>query len=695
MSDDMNGKEIETTEHHFVLFDTLGEGAMGEVVLARDEDLLRKVAIKKIKHQVSQNQFLLDSFITEAQITAQLEHPCIIPIYGLEVNQEGHMAYSMKRIAGQTLTELIQSAQQQYDQTGKVNEQHNLNAFLEHFLKVADAVEYAHQKGIIHRDLKPDNIMIGQYNEVYILDWGIARPMSQVEQSIEELVTVEKNAEDFNLFEGSDVYGTPCYMSPEQAAGGNEFLNGQSDLYSLGLILFELVSLKQAYSAEEDFNQTIDNSVDGKRNQLVPYHTNLVIPRELAAVIDKATVRTRRERYGSVKEMADEVRRYLRGEAVLAQPDTPVQQLQRWISQNKEKTLMLILSITLLSSLIIGWSFYKRYSDNLKAQHREAIQAQFLNLMRDKSQSINAQFLEIAALTQEYAAGVEQLLETNPVKKSEFYTFKMAQEGRRPPDSMKSKLYSSPVSAHHFVFKIAPGVEQKNVEPLLNKLAPYGPTMKQLLLLSHGDPYLDPESKEANDLLFNKGILVVDTFGGFEAGIGFSYPMSIINLDYDPRQRPWYKTTKNTRGYRWGQPYLDSTGLGWMFPCTKAVYNRRRQFKGVVGMDIKLPLISQMMKFQNKAFIKDVYLLNQKGQVLIQGSVKAKEYKAGTLLNKIEKLKTFPQTEVVKAIQAKAPSGYIQTSGANKTVYAFNHLSSNQWYYLVEVDSKQLFEGQK
>ncbi len=695
-----NDADLDITEHRFALLETLGEGAMGKVVLARDEDLLRKVAVKKIKGEVSQNQFLLDSFVTEAQITAQLEHPCIIPVYGLEINQDGDIAYSMKRIEGHTLSELIETARQQYDARGDVDDDHDLNAFLEHFLKVADAVEYAHQKGVMHRDLKPDNIMIGSYNEVYILDWGIARPMSQPPETMPEdtRVTVAKTAEDFDAFEGSDVYGTPCYMSPEQAAGGNAFLNAQSDLYSLGLILFELVSLRKAYTADPDYNQTIDNSVDGKINTLTPYHPAMPIPRELAAIIHKSTQRTRKDRYATVNHMSDEIRRYLRGEAVLAQPDSPVQALQRWISHNREKTLILILGITLLSASVIAWSFYKRHTDNIRAQQREATQVQFLNLMRDKSQQINAQFLDIAGLTQEFAAGVEQVLAAPQIDDSEntapVYTFAMAQKGQRPPDVTTSEQYPSSVSLDHFVFKAAEGVSQEAVMPIMQKVASYAPFMKQLFLLSHGDPYLAADSPEARDLLLNKGVLSADTYAGFEVGFGFTYPMSITNAGYDARERPWYQVAKGTRGVQWGQPYFDSAGLGWVIPSTEALYTLDGTFQGVVGMDIKLPRISEQMKI-NRSYVKDVYLLNGKGEILIQGSAEAKNYRSGDLVNTLEQLEMFPEAEVVQAIKNKQPSGYFRAGNSRQSgsIYAYQHLSSNQWYYLVEVDAQQLFSS--
>lgn len=695
MNKDNTPEDIETTEHHFALLETLGEGAMGEVVLARDQDLFRKVAIKKIKQQVSRNQFLLESFITEAQITAQLEHPSIIPVYGLEVNEQGHMAYSMKRIEGQTLKALIKSAQEQFDQNGQVDPQYSLTAFLEHFLKVTDAIEYAHQKGIIHRDLKPDNIMIGPYNEVYVLDWGIARPMTGENDSPEEeTIQIKKTANEFNKTESKDVYGTPCYMSPEQAAGFNEHLNGQSDLYSLGLILFELVSLKQGYTAEKHFNKTINKSVDGKMNALEPYHPNLVIPRELKAIIAKSTSRKRKERYNSVKDMSDEVRRYLRGEAVLAQPDTAIQKTQRWLSQNKEKTLALILAIFFISSLIIGWSFYKRYTDHLKAQKREQTLANFLNIVGDKSQEINAHFLELAGLTQEFASAMEQLLENGASKETDYYTFQKAQKGIIPPDLKSSKVYPVPVSLNYPLFKVAPGINPESVEPQLRQIATYAHFIKRLFIPTHGKSALEPFPEDIDQLVHNKDILAIDAFAGFEEGFSFIYPGHVHNPDYDARKRPWYKVAKNTHGYQWGQPYLDSMGLGWVIPCTKALYDSKNAFRGAVGIDMKVEHLRQVMKLPQTSHVKEVYLLNQQGQILIHGSKKRQFHKSGTLINELEQLKTFPEAEIVREIKAQIPSGFYQTKGRYKKTYTYHHLSSTRWYYLVEADSRELFSNE-
>ena len=210
------GKKEETT-HRFTLAEIIGEGAMGEIVRAKDQDLLRKVAYKKILPEIAENPKNLQIFMNEAQITAQLEHPNIVPIYGLEVNSEGEIAYSMKMIQGKTLGDLIQEARQQYQTQGQIEDTHSLTELLEHFLKVCDAMEYAHQKGIIHRDLKPANLMIGPYNEVYVMDWGIARLMGENARQHfkEEILELELNHDDLYANEkGESDRNTTLYVSP-------------------------------------------------------------------------------------------------------------------------------------------------------------------------------------------------------------------------------------------------------------------------------------------------------------------------------------------------------------------------------------------------------------------------------------------------------------------------------------------------
>ena len=157
----------------YTILESIDEGAMGEILLAKDNKLNRKVAYKKIHAHVADMPSYLGRFYLEAQVTAQLQHPNIVPIYNLNSSGKS-VGYAMKLIDGITLKDHIRETQEQYVKNGEPDEQHTLHARLEHFLKVCDAMHYAHRKGVIHRDLKPLNIMIGPYNEVYVMDWGMA-----------------------------------------------------------------------------------------------------------------------------------------------------------------------------------------------------------------------------------------------------------------------------------------------------------------------------------------------------------------------------------------------------------------------------------------------------------------------------------------------------------------------------------------
>jgi hypothetical protein len=203
--------------------DVIGRGGMGEVLVAHDRRIGREVALKRL-HAASPSEEDISRFLREARIQARLEHPAVVPVYEVARDEVGRLFFTMKRVSGVTLTDQLAA--------GTASRQRLLREFAE----VSRAIDYAHTRGVVHRDLKPSNIVLGEFGEVYVLDWGIARVVGDAEGGVEtaDIDTIEGAAAS------SDVIGTPGYISPEQLHGPN--VGRPSDVYSLGAILFEILA---------------------------------------------------------------------------------------------------------------------------------------------------------------------------------------------------------------------------------------------------------------------------------------------------------------------------------------------------------------------------------------------------------------------------------------------------------------------
>lgn len=324
-----------TVKDPFTILESIDEGAMGEILIAKDNELGRTVAYKVIHAHLVKNPEFLRRFYMEAQITAQLQHPNIVPVYRLISSEKG-MGYAMKLIQGETLKSLIEGAKAQLDDGKDPDKYHSLGALLDHFLKVCDALHYAHRKGVVHRDLKPLNIMVGPYKEVYVMDWGIAKLVDVDKETFTDKtqrVDSEKQNES-----GSDstslgqLLGTPVYMSPEQANGFNDIVDHRSDVYTLGVILFELLTLKRAQSGKNQ-QHTLQKARTADLNLPIPYSNKMHIPTQLLAIVKKATQLKPEDRYKTAEEFSDDIRNYLRGKAVSARPDTLKHKFIRWVNQ--------------------------------------------------------------------------------------------------------------------------------------------------------------------------------------------------------------------------------------------------------------------------------------------------------------------------------------------------------------------------
>lgn len=220
---------------------------MGAVLKAKDNNLARTVALKVMLNSANANEHTVFNFVAEAQITGQLEHPNIVPLHDIGVASDGTIYYTMKLIEGRTLRDILKDIREGNAET---IQGFPISRLLTIFQKVCDGMSYAHSRGVIHRDLKPDNVMIGEFGEVLILDWGIAKVLPEPGQAHTEEADGEfsgplaGDGADASATMAGQLKGTPNYMAPEQAEGRVADIDTRSDIYALGGILYYTLTMQ-------------------------------------------------------------------------------------------------------------------------------------------------------------------------------------------------------------------------------------------------------------------------------------------------------------------------------------------------------------------------------------------------------------------------------------------------------------------
>jgi tetratricopeptide (TPR) repeat protein len=288
-----------------------GEGGLGQVWVARDNDLEREVAFKQIKPVRATHPEIWRRFLKEAKITGQLEHPNIVPVYELGRGPEEQPFYTMRLVRGQTLREAI--ADYHCRRKAGADDPLAQPKLLHAFVCVCQAINYAHSHGVIHRDLKPENVILGRFGEVVVLDWGLAKVVGQADELVTQIGISGDELPDAT--QAGQALGTPAYMAPEQAEGRIDLIDRRTDIYGLGAILFEVLTGKapHAGAGTADVLRRIAQSETPLARAVEP-----AVPRALEAVCARAMARSRDARYESPAALAEDVLRWLHDEPVTA-----------------------------------------------------------------------------------------------------------------------------------------------------------------------------------------------------------------------------------------------------------------------------------------------------------------------------------------------------------------------------------------
>ena len=300
--------------------------------MALDAELHREVALKQILEQHADDPVSRRRFVAEAEITGGLEHPGIVPVYGLGTYGGGRPYYAMRFINGDSLKEAIERFHADPALKGDPGRWSlELRKLLRRFLDVCNAVDYAHSRGVIHRDLKPANIILGKHGETLVVDWGLAKSVGRTDQSVGEQTITPSSGGSSETLPGSAL-GTPAYMSPEQAEGDLEHLGPRSDVYSLGATLYCLLTGKPPFEGD-DIGEILRKAQKG--DFVRPREVTPSLDKALEAVCLKAMANSAEERYPTCRALAEDVERWLADEPVSAWADPWTRKLLRWLTRHR------------------------------------------------------------------------------------------------------------------------------------------------------------------------------------------------------------------------------------------------------------------------------------------------------------------------------------------------------------------------
>ena len=684
-------RPLSQLDSRYSILEERARGGTATVSIARDKNLRRIVAIKSMKKDSEKKTELIDAFVSEAKVTAQLDHPSIIPIYGLTGDDENGVHLIMKLVNGKTLRDYLRNLVLNYRIRGiKVfDEDAMLRRRLELFLRVCDAIAYAHHRNIMHRDLKPENIMIGEYMEVFVMDWGLAR-------------IIPKEGEEPS--EDEKMSGTPRYFSPEALRG--ERCDARADIFTLGLILQEITTLQFAVKGKDE-KDCMEHIVGGELEP-VTHLFGYKIDKPLKAIIRKATAYRPEERYQSVNELSEDIRRYMGGLSTSALPEDIFTRTMRSLHRHRRGFLTFVTALLFGSAAITAYAIFRQ----LETTREMTLQRQSLNYIYNRT-AVVARHLDITALhIQEQLSALSRIaayLITYNTESDEgkppVFRPPMDQIGKTEPGMFYSPYYKRMVSLDYGIRTMAPNSDPEQCKRFTAKVSPVITKMKNIVLGSKTGYRFDLEDYEKlkTDYLYN-GFPIRSVFIGSKCGVKLLYPWrGNYSRNIDPRQRDWYRNALGKTGSVWGKPYMDLDSVsGLSIPCSIQIFDLNGRFCGVAGLDVSVNQLTNSILDKGNVgdYVLEKAVINNDGHVIF--STKSEYYNKTFDPEKFHQDAEFKtplyRTDEIRNRILKRGRDYgtiVVNEGEESTVYCYAYLEIFDMFYVVAADYRKLVEHVK
>ncbi|GEM_PF-3303754 len=702
---------------NYEIIKRFAKGGQGVLAKARDKMLRRIVAVKSLRSEHLNKEDIRRAFIEEALITAQLDHPAIISIYSLLRDDKNGIHLSMKLLRGKTLNEYLENVQDNYVKgvTSQISFNARIKENLGIFVKICEALAYAHSRHIIHCDLKPDNVMLGEYGEVFVMDWGLAkkldarRDIQQIDCAI-PLVSIKEEEGSFELVVKRDpdvdllletnkqvmlngmtgtvssianesfsirlpadttvstslldvnagdrvnlhidigtnspnakpkLDGTPRFIPPEAYAGVPR--DERADIFALGLILFEMVTLRRGYDGHS-IKEVIHQVRAGERNP-VAHRFGFRIDKDLIAIIDKATAYDPTDRYQTVQELIADVQRLMNDDETDARPDNYFRFLARYLRRHSKMVIMLALA-GWISALLVSLETLRAQEkqveaslresqknvDLLKKQAEEQRYQELVSQIEDQTNN-NASRLsgKLVAFTNALSNIAMQAGSYLDVKEAVNYPGSLPiypSEEVTDRGSVYSTIFNREIGMDFCTYQQPEIQSRENTEEIIRRMRPVAKQLQQLVLYSNF-PLLTPpvnvDNEELRARCADDGMPVFQDYIALEdSHIQICFPgHNAYTSDYDNHDRIWYqeakaRAKKNLRDPHWTLPYMDNTTGCYVLNCTVPIVSQYGNFLGACSFKMRVSSMKEMIlgNAATHEYVLERWMLTQNGRVL-------------------------------------------------------------------------------